>query len=103
MDLSKSVKLIIHDSDSVDMTFWKNIWHSDREDKREKEKKHQTGMLLSFHKEKPRNKFKQEIKNGEQNRNKDEIYVNGEKLQIISGSIHYFRVVPDYWRDRWKN
>ena len=31
---------------------------------------------------------------------KDEIYVNGEKLQIISGSIHYFRVVPEYWRDR---
>ena len=26
---------------------------------------------------------------------KDEIYVNGEKLHIISGSIHYFRVGPE--------
>lgn len=31
---------------------------------------------------------------------KDDIYMNGEKFQIISGSIHYFRVVPEYWRDR---
>lgn len=31
---------------------------------------------------------------------KEDIYVNGEKFQIISGSIHYFRVVPEYWRDR---
>jgi len=31
---------------------------------------------------------------------KDRFYVNGEPLQIISGSIHYFRVVPEYWRDR---
>ncbi len=31
---------------------------------------------------------------------KDEIYMNGERFQIISGSIHYFRVVPEYWRDR---
>lgn len=31
---------------------------------------------------------------------KDKFYVNGEPLQIISGSIHYFRVVPEYWRDR---
>ncbi|GGI66578.1 beta-galactosidase family protein [Enterococcus alcedinis] len=30
----------------------------------------------------------------------EEIYLNGEKLQIISGSIHYYRVVPEYWRDR---
>nr|WP_294468526.1 beta-galactosidase family protein [uncultured Sellimonas sp.] len=30
----------------------------------------------------------------------DDIYVNGEKQKIISGSIHYFRVVPEYWRDR---
>lgn len=29
-----------------------------------------------------------------------EILLNGEKFQIISGSIHYFRVVPEYWRDR---
>lgn len=26
--------------------------------------------------------------------------INGKKTQIISGAIHYFRVVPEYWRDR---
>lgn len=31
---------------------------------------------------------------------KDKIYIDGEPFQIISGSIHYFRVVPQYWRDR---
>ncbi len=31
---------------------------------------------------------------------KDDFYLNGEKFQVISGSIHYFRVVPEYWRDR---
>lgn len=31
---------------------------------------------------------------------KDDIYLNGEKFKIISGSIHYFRVVPQYWKDR---
>lgn len=31
---------------------------------------------------------------------KDNFYINGEPVQIISGSIHYFRVVPEYWRDR---
>ena len=31
---------------------------------------------------------------------RDDFYLNGEKFQIISGSIHYFRVVPQYWRDR---
>ena len=31
---------------------------------------------------------------------KDTFYLNGEPFQIISGSIHYFRVVPEYWRDR---
>ena len=31
---------------------------------------------------------------------KDDFYLNGEKYQVISGSIHYFRVVPEYWRDR---
>ncbi|MFU1794333.1 glycoside hydrolase family 35 protein [Paenibacillus azoreducens] len=25
---------------------------------------------------------------------------NGEPIRIISGAIHYFRVVPEYWRDR---
>ena len=31
---------------------------------------------------------------------KDKFYLNGKPFQIISGSIHYFRTVPEYWRDR---
>lgn len=31
---------------------------------------------------------------------KDKFYLDGEPFQIISGSIHYFRTVPEYWRDR---
>ena len=31
---------------------------------------------------------------------KDDFYLNGRKIKIISGSIHYFRVVPEYWKDR---
>lgn len=31
---------------------------------------------------------------------KEEFYLNGEPIKIISGSIHYFRVVPEYWMDR---
>ena len=31
---------------------------------------------------------------------KEDFYLNGEKIQIISGAIHYFRIVPEYWRDR---
>ncbi len=27
-------------------------------------------------------------------------YLDGKPFQVISGSIHYFRVVPEYWRDR---
>ncbi len=27
-------------------------------------------------------------------------YYDGNEVRIISGSIHYFRVVPEYWRDR---
>ncbi|MWV42912.1 beta-galactosidase [Paenibacillus sp. HJL G12] len=27
-------------------------------------------------------------------------YVNDERIQILSGAIHYFRVVPEYWEDR---
>lgn len=27
-------------------------------------------------------------------------YLDGEEFTIISGAIHYFRVYPDYWRDR---
>jgi beta-galactosidase len=31
---------------------------------------------------------------------KDKFYLNGEPFKVISGSIHYFRTVPEYWRDR---
>ena len=31
---------------------------------------------------------------------KEEFYLNEEPVKIISGAIHYFRVVPEYWRDR---
>lgn len=33
---------------------------------------------------------------------KEEFYLNEEKIKIISGGIHYFRVVPEYWKDRLK-
>lgn len=26
--------------------------------------------------------------------------LNGEPIRIVSGAIHYFRVVPEYWKDR---
>ncbi len=28
--------------------------------------------------------------------------LNGEEFRILSGAIHYFRVVPEYWEDRLK-
>ena len=31
---------------------------------------------------------------------RDDFYLNGRPFKIISGAIHYFRVVPEYWRDR---
>ena len=31
---------------------------------------------------------------------KDKLYLDGEPFQIISGAVHYFRIVPEYWRDR---
>lgn len=31
---------------------------------------------------------------------KEQFYLDGKPFQIISGGIHYFRVVPEYWRDR---
>ncbi len=31
---------------------------------------------------------------------KDNFYLNGEPFKVISGAIHYFRTVPEYWRDR---
>ncbi len=31
---------------------------------------------------------------------KDTFYLDGKPFQIISGAFHYFRTVPEYWRDR---
>ncbi|QNO18194.1 glycoside hydrolase family 35 protein [Caproicibacterium amylolyticum] len=31
---------------------------------------------------------------------KDQFYLDNEPFKIISGALHYFRVVPQYWRDR---
>lgn len=31
---------------------------------------------------------------------RENFYLDGKPFQVISGSIHYFRVVPEYWRDR---
>lgn len=30
----------------------------------------------------------------------EEFYLNNSPFKIISGAIHYFRVVPEYWQDR---
>jgi beta-galactosidase len=31
---------------------------------------------------------------------KDDFYLNDNKIKIISGGMHYFRIVKEYWRDR---
>ena len=31
---------------------------------------------------------------------KEKFYLDGEPFQLRSGAIHYFRVVPEYWRGR---
>ena len=31
---------------------------------------------------------------------KQQFLLEGEPFRILSGSIHYFRVVPEYWKDR---
>lgn len=31
---------------------------------------------------------------------RDEFYLDGKKIKIISGGMHYFRIVPEYWLDR---
>jgi len=30
----------------------------------------------------------------------DSFYLNGKPLRILSGAMHYFRILPDYWEDR---
>lgn len=29
-----------------------------------------------------------------------EFFLDGKSLRILSGAIHYFRVIPEYWKDR---
>lgn len=29
----------------------------------------------------------------------NQLIINHEPIQLISGAIHYFRVVPEYWED----
>ena len=31
---------------------------------------------------------------------KDDFYLNDNRIKIISGGMHYFRILPEYWRDR---
>jgi beta-galactosidase GanA len=31
---------------------------------------------------------------------RDWFTLNGKKFRIFSGSLHYFRIHPDHWRDR---
>lgn len=31
---------------------------------------------------------------------KDNFYLDGKPMKLISGAFHYFRTVPEYWRDR---
>ncbi len=33
---------------------------------------------------------------------RDTFYLNEEPFRIISGAVHYFRIVPEYWEDRLK-
>ena len=30
----------------------------------------------------------------------DQFWLDGRALRVLSGEIHYFRIVPEYWRDR---
>ncbi len=31
---------------------------------------------------------------------RDNFYLDGKPFQVISGAVHYFRIVPEYWQDR---
>ena len=31
---------------------------------------------------------------------KRQFFLEGKPFRILSGAIHYFRVVPEYWKDR---
>lgn len=31
---------------------------------------------------------------------REKFFLNGKPFKIISGAVHYFRTVPEYWKDR---
>ena len=31
---------------------------------------------------------------------KNKIFIDGKEAQIMSGAMHYFRILPEQWRDR---
>lgn len=33
---------------------------------------------------------------------KDKFVIDGKEIKLISGAMHYFRIFPEYWRDRLK-
>ena len=30
----------------------------------------------------------------------DSFYLDGKPVRILSGAMHYFRILPEYWEDR---
>lgn len=30
---------------------------------------------------------------------KEDFFINGKKIKIISGAVHYFRIINDHWKD----
>ena len=30
----------------------------------------------------------------------DDFMLDGQPVKLISGALHYFRIVPEYWQDR---
>ena len=40
------------------------------------------------------------IESGLKADDRDWFELNGKQFRIFSGSLHYFRVHPDYWQDR---
>lgn len=34
---------------------------------------------------------------------KEEFLLNGKKIRILSGAVHYFRILPEYWEDCFYN
>ena len=50
-------------------------------------------MVLRYHTSMPMEKHVLRTEKGQ-------FMLEGKPFRILSGSIHYFRVVPEYWRDR---